>query len=99
MDQSQAHAFAAMLAFMPMFILVCLAIIVIPYWFIWKKAGFSPWLSLLMFLPFINIIALYVLAFSQWKVVPIAQPAFGYPQPPTQFTPPQQPSSFPPPQV
>jgi hypothetical protein len=45
-------------------------IVLIPYWFIFKKAGFSPFLALLMFLPLINIIALYFLAFARWNVVP-----------------------------
>jgi hypothetical protein len=54
-------------------------IVLIPYWFIFKKAGFSPFLALLMFLPLINIVLLYVLAFSRWKVVPAAMV---YPAPP-----------------
>ena len=44
---------------------------VIPYWLIFKKAGFSPWLSILMFVPLANIIILYVIAFSPWRVVPV----------------------------
>ena len=51
--------------------LIFSVVMVIPYWFIFKKAGFSPWLSVLMFVPLANIIILYVVAFSQWKVVPI----------------------------
>ena len=43
----------------------------IPFWFIFKKAGFSPWLAVLMFVPLANIIILYVVAFSEWKVVPV----------------------------
>jgi hypothetical protein len=50
--------------------LVATVVLVIPYWFIFKKAGFSPWLAILMFVPLANIIILYVVAFSQWKVVP-----------------------------
>ena len=46
-----------------------------PYWMIFKKAGFSPWLALLMYIPLINIIVLYVVAFSNWKVVPAPQSA------------------------
>jgi hypothetical protein len=87
MDQSQLHTLQAMMLFMPFVVLVFAAILIIPYWFIWKKAGFSPWFSLLMFLPFVNIVMLYVLAFSEWKVMPIAQPAFGYPQPPASLPP------------
>ena len=54
-------------------------VVLIPYWFIFKKAGFSPFLALLMFLPLINIAMLYFLAFSRWNVVPAAAV---YPAPP-----------------
>lgn len=46
---------------------------VIPFWMIFKKAGFSPWLVLLFFVPLANLLVLYIVAFSQWKVVPISQ--------------------------
>ncbi len=49
--------------------LVMLPIVVIPYWKIFSKAGFSGWLSLLMFLPLINLIVLYIVAFSDWKTI------------------------------
>jgi hypothetical protein len=39
-----------------------------PYWMIFKKAGFSKWLSLLMLIPFINFIILYIVAFSRWRI-------------------------------
>jgi hypothetical protein len=55
-------------------------LVVIPYWFIYKKAGFSPFLSLLMVLPLINFFMLYFLAFARWNVVPAAQV---YPAPPS----------------
>jgi hypothetical protein len=72
------------LAFMLPFFFVMIVIVFIPYWFIFKKAGFTPWLSLLMFVPLGNIIMLYVLAFSTWKVVPapIAQYPGYSPTPP-----------------
>lgn len=70
------HAAMAMLAIMPFFFLIFAAIVVIPMWFVWKKAGFSPWLSLLSVVPLINLIMLYVLAFTEWKVVPVTQPAY-----------------------
>jgi hypothetical protein len=59
-------------------------VVLIPYWFIFKKAGFSPFLSLLILLPFINIVMLYVLAFSRWNVVPAAMV---YPAPPVPYPP------------
>lgn len=77
------HMLMAMMAILPLIIIVCLAIIIIPFWFICKKAGFSPWLSLLNIIPFGNLILVYVLAFAEWKVVPAAQvvpiPQPGYP--------------------
>jgi uncharacterized membrane protein YhaH (DUF805 family) len=78
MDQNQLHAVQAMMVFMPIIILVFVVILLIPYWMIWKKAGFSPWFSLLMFVPMVNFVMLYVLAFSDWKVVPVTQVAPGY---------------------
>lgn len=84
MNPDQIHAIQGIvLLVMPIVMLVFAAILIIPYWFIWKKAGFSPWLSLLMFIPLVNLIMLYVLAFSQWKVVPVPQPAYAYSPPST----------------
>jgi uncharacterized RDD family membrane protein YckC len=53
-----------------MVILVFLPIFVIPYWKIFSKAGFAGALSLLMIVPFVNLIVLYVIAFSEWKIKP-----------------------------
>jgi hypothetical protein len=61
-------------------ILVALAAVIVPTWFICKKAGFSPWLSLLNIVPLGSLILLYVLAFAEWKVVPA--PQMGWPQQP-----------------
>jgi hypothetical protein len=41
-------------------------ILLVPYWRIFGKAGFSPALSLLMVIPVVNICMLYFLAFSDW---------------------------------
>jgi hypothetical protein len=78
-----SHIVVAMMAILPLIILICLAIIIIPFWFICKKAGFSPWLSLLCLIPSLGILILiYVLAFAQWKVVPAPQMAYPPPYPP-----------------
>jgi len=70
------------------FFLVGIVILIVPFWFICKKAGFSPWLSMLCLVPSIGmLVLLYVLAFADWKVVPAVQTAWGPPQP----YPPQQP--------
>lgn len=41
-----------------------LVIIVIPFWPIFRKAGFSGALSLLMIVPVVNLILLYIVGFS-----------------------------------
>ena len=40
--------------------------IILPFWFIFSKAGYSKWLSFLMVVPIVNIAMLYFLAFSTW---------------------------------
>jgi hypothetical protein len=59
--------------------LVFVAITIVPLWQICKKAGFSPWLSLLILVPFGALILLYVLAFARWKVAPLPQYGTSYP--------------------
>jgi RsiW-degrading membrane proteinase PrsW (M82 family) len=91
-----AHVMLAMMAILPIIFLVVIAIILVPFWFICKKAGYSPWLSMLCLIPSIGmLILLYVLAFGEWKVVPAPQQGWT-PQPP--YPPPPQPpqSTFPP---
>ena len=55
-------------AFGPIMMLIFGALIVIPFWFIFKKAGYSTWLALLMLVPLINVIMVYFLAFSTWPI-------------------------------
>jgi hypothetical protein len=75
-----------LLPFMGFMVLVGGLVYIIPFWMIFKKAGFSPWLVLLLFVPLANIIVLYILAFSEWKVVPISQVA-GAAYPPAVYPP------------
>jgi hypothetical protein len=72
----------AFLAGCLVFAIVCLAVVILPFWFICKKAGFSPWLSLLNIVPFGTLILLYVVAFAEWKVVPVPEQAWYPPQMP-----------------
>jgi len=91
-DPAQIQKIA--LALVPVFLIMMLvgvAIVMIPFWFICKKAGFSPWLSLLSIIPVGGVILCYVLAFSEWKVAPAAQAAWS-PQPPYPPQPPYQPN-------
>lgn len=55
---------------MPEFIILAIigAVIVLPNWMIFKKAGFPGWLGLLMVIPFINVLLEYFLAFADWPI-------------------------------
>ena len=44
-------------------------VLVIPFWQIFKKAGFNPWVSVLMAVPLVNAGVLYYLAFARWPIV------------------------------
>jgi hypothetical protein len=89
------HALMLMVPILMLVGIIFLAIVIIPFWFICKKAGFSPWLSLLNVVPMGNLVLIYVLAFAQWKVVPV--PEMGYP-PPYPPQPPYPQPPLPPPQ-
>jgi hypothetical protein len=85
-----SHMVMAMMAIIPILIVISIAIVMIPSWFILKKAGFSPWLSMLCLIPSLGtLVLLYVLAFAEWKVVPAPQAGLTptYPPPPTPYTP------------
>jgi hypothetical protein len=74
--------------------IVGMAIVIIPFWFICKKAGLSPWLSMLNLIPGLGyLVLLYILAFADWKVAPVAQTGWPPQQPP--YTP-QYPPQYPP---
>lgn len=49
---------------------IAVFVIVVPYWKIFKKAGFNPLLSTLMLIPLLNIVLSYYLAFARWPNVP-----------------------------
>ncbi|HEY2470605.1 MAG TPA: hypothetical protein VGI45_22615 [Terracidiphilus sp.] len=72
----------AIIPFFGLFMLIGLAVVIIPCWFICKKAGFSPWLSLINIIPLGNLVLLYVLAFAEWKVMPLPPVAYPPPYPP-----------------
>lgn len=74
MDPHMLHMLISMLSVFGIFILIGAVIYIVPFWFIFKKAGFSPFLCLLLFVPLVNLVMLYVLAFTEWKVAPVARP-------------------------
>jgi len=91
--QTMRRMVAFFLILIPIIIVVSIAIVMIPCWFILKKAGFSPWLALLCIMPSLGtLVLLYVLAFAQWKVVPAPQMVWT-PQPPYPPQPPLPPQS------
>ena len=49
-------------------VLLVMGLIVLPYWKIFSKAGFSGWLCLTQVLPIINLVTLYYIAFTKWSV-------------------------------
>ncbi len=85
------HIMMAIVPILLVIFLVSIAVVMVPCWFILKKAGFSPWLSLLCLFPSLGtLVLLYVLAFAEWKVVPAPQLA-AYPPPVPPPYPPAQP--------
>jgi len=50
------------------FILAFLVLTIIIWCQIFKKAGYHPAMGLLMLLPPVNIVMLFVLAFSRWPI-------------------------------
>jgi intracellular septation protein A len=73
---------AAVAGFYLVLFLVMAIVVIIPTWFICKKAGFSPWLSLLIIVPFGGLVLLYVVAFSEWKVAPVTTAVAAWKPPP-----------------
>ena len=52
--------------FGPISMLLVAVLVVLPFWRLFEKAGFSGWLALLMLVPLVNVLALYFLAFTDW---------------------------------
>jgi len=81
-----AHMMAVMMPMILLFWLVIMAFLVFVFWRIFVKAGMSGPLGLLVIIPGIGwLIALCILAFSDWKVAPIPPPTYyppSYPPPP-----------------
>lgn len=66
-----ANAYSPMIVLLFFWFVVILMIVgIVPYWKIFSKAGFSGWMSLLMLVPLLNLVVLYLVAFSNWNVQP-----------------------------
>ena len=94
--QAQAQMHHMMLTLMPLMFLgglLFLALLIVPLWRIATKAGLSGPISLLAIIPWLGtLLALYIIAFSEWRVTPTAQ----LPYPPTPYPPtPYPPAPYP----
>jgi hypothetical protein len=93
MDPDQINHFggvaAGVLAFIGIVILAFIVFYIFLFWRICTKAGLAGALSLLILIPGIGfLILLCILAFSEWKVVPVPDSPY-YPPPPSYPPPPQ----------
>ena len=59
---------------------IYVALVVVPFWQLWKRTGHSGWMSLLMLIPLVNIVMLYVLAFNSWPALHGGERREGGPQ-------------------
>ena len=50
-----------------LWMLVLALVVVVPFWRISQRAGYSGWLSLLIVVPLVNIAYVYFLAFAPWR--------------------------------
>ena len=68
-DYITVHGYNIGIGLLLAIVTIVAALVIIPYWQLFSKAGYSGWWSFLMVLPLINLIALYVLAFSEWPAL------------------------------
>lgn len=72
MDQSSSNAAGLAAAFTGIGLIIDLAIVVlfvVCFWKIFTKAGFNGALSLLLFVPCVNIILVVWFAFTEWPIL------------------------------
>lgn len=57
------------IGFTELIIIVIIGItVILPYWKIFSKAGFSGLLSLTLIVPIVNMVMLFYLAFAEWPI-------------------------------
>ena len=44
---------------------ICL-VVILPFWKIFSRAGFSGWLSFTQIVPILNVVVLFYVAFAEW---------------------------------
>ena len=47
-------------------IILLSVVIIFPFWKIFRKAGFSKWLSLLTIIPIVDLVVLYYVGLAKW---------------------------------
>ncbi len=67
-DSSTIGALAAFGVIYAIIVIVALVLGIIINWRIASKAGYSGALSLLMLIPFVNIVIIFIFAFSKWPI-------------------------------
>ena len=70
-DAGGSHGLSSLVIGVGLLAAVLLAVIaIVPFWIILKRAGSHPALSILMLVPLVNLVTLYLIAFSKSKSVP-----------------------------
>jgi len=70
-NEPSGAATAAIAAFGLIYVIFILALIafgVLCYYLVAKKAGYNPWLSLLMLVPVANLIVSMIFVFGEWPI-------------------------------
>ena len=67
LDLQDAHVFL-IIGMIAMFAVGMSIVMIIPYWKIYSKTGQAGAMALLQLIPLVNIVMLYVLAFSEWPI-------------------------------
>jgi hypothetical protein len=69
-------------------VFACLAFIIFLFWRIFSKAGMSGALAFLLLIPVVgSLIVLCILAFGQWKVIPLSSVVVAPPSYPPAYPP------------
>ena len=92
MDTNQAQNYGALMAGMGgiflIVVFVFLAFIIFLFWRIFSKAGMSGALAFLLLIPAVGgFIVLCILAFGQWKVIPLSSVVLAPPSYPPAYPP------------
>ena len=92
MDTNQAQNYGALMAGMGGIFLVvvfaCLAFIIFLFWRIFSKAGMPGAMAFLLLIPGVGgLIVLCILAFGQWKVIPLSSVVLAPPSYPPAYPP------------